>query len=299
MKIKIFSLIAALAVLPFSAFSQNNPAPKGETAVDDSNSDAKARMAAEEAAFYADADTALYGVRYLFNYLANKEAGLRYKEDRVVLVAPEVTLDMSYEGIGEIRWRNANPDKKSGDPTLAYRLTPSYYFYYPETGRLVDTYRIFADEYKLSDRTIANDWKITADTCHIGEYACRKATLDRGGRRWTAWFTEDLPCQGAPRDFNGLPGVVLSLRDADGEVSWMFNGIVENLPDSRLYIKFPSQFVDCDPAKFPLIVKTVAMTDANNIQRSGVMDKSKSHFPEKYRPSTGIHAVNVDNPIDR
>ena len=68
----------------------------------------QARMEQEAREYYANADTALYGVRYRFFYLYNKSRNLRYEEDRMVLVRPEVTLDMSYEGLGESRWMAAN-----------------------------------------------------------------------------------------------------------------------------------------------------------------------------------------------
>lgn len=35
------------------------------------------------------------------------------------------------------------------------------------------------------------------------------------------------------------------------------------------------------------------------IKRIAVMDMRQGHYPEKYRPSTGIHALNIDNPIER
>ena len=58
---------------------------------------------------------------------------------------------------------------------------------------MVQTYRIIAEEFKLSDSTCANKWDITSEEKKIGEYNCRKATLEKDGRKWTAWFTTDLP----------------------------------------------------------------------------------------------------------
>ena len=287
-------IIAAGCVLPSMAQHRQGPGRQQNP------NDMMAKMKEEAAAYYAGVDTADYGVRYRFKYKFNKEHDLGYEEDRVVLVRPEVTLDMSYEGIGETRWRQAHPDSQGGDMSLAYHLTPSYYFYYPESGRSVKTYRIIAEEFLLNDSMgETNKWNITSEKKRIGDYECRKATLDKDGRRWTAWFTNDLPHKAAPRTLTGLPGVVLEVSDADGEVRWLFNGIVENLPDSKLYVKFPDKFTTVPAADFPKIVKLFGRSSNSTIQDSGIMDKYPGHYPEKYRPSTGIDGLNIDNPIER
>lgn len=257
------------------------------------------KMKEEAAAYYVGADSAEYGVRYRLNYLCNKKKNFRFEEDRVVLVTPGATLDMSWQGIGEARWRQANPNGQGGDMSLAYHLTPDFYFYYPEYGRMVRTYRIVTDEFLIDDAKCENKWNVTSEEKKIGEYNCRKATLDKGGRKWTAWFTTDLPHQAAPRTFAGLPGVVLELSDADNEIRWMFNGIVNSTPDSKLYIKMPEKFTPATPAEFKKILRVFALSDNSYVQSSGVMSKRPGHYPEKYSPSTGIDACDIDNPIER
>ena len=150
----------------------------------------------------------------------------------------------------------------------------------------------------MSDGVCPNVWTITDEHKKIGEYDARKATLTRDGREWTAWFTTDLSYQGAPSYFNGLPGVVLELSDATGEVAWTFHSIVENKPDDQLYVKFPDTLKSVEPARLSKLIKLFALVDNNNLQRLGLMDGSNP-FPEKYRPSTGLDACLIDNPIVR
>lgn len=302
MKLKSIVILCISFIIALGASAQQ-PGPQGQRGGGGDReakaAEAKAKKAEEAAVYFADADSALYGVRYLMKYLYNKEHNLTFKEDRVVLVSPRVTVDMSYEGIGERRWREANPDSKGGDPTLAYRLTPSYYFYYPDSMRQVYTYRIIADDFLLSDGTCDNEWTVTSDEKQIGDYACRKATLDKGGRQWTAWFTTDLPCEAAPRDFNGLPGVIIELDDSTGEVAWTFNGIVNSIPEDKLFIKFPDSYREIDPARFEKLVKIFALSDHNYVQRAGLWDLKTGNYPEKYRPSTGLDACLIDNSIEK
>ncbi len=42
----------------------------------------------------------------------------------------------------------------------------------------------------------------------------QKATTEFAGRKWTAWFTEELPFQDGPYKFRGLPGLIVKLEDA-------------------------------------------------------------------------------------
>ena len=41
-----------------------------------------------------------------------------------------------------------------------------------------------------------------------------KAVTEFAGRKWTAWFTEELPFQDGPYKFRGLPGLIVKLEDA-------------------------------------------------------------------------------------
>lgn len=300
MKKTIFSTILLLS-LGLSASAQNpGHNHRGEGDREAAAKEMQAKMKEEANAYYANADTAEYGIRYRLKYLFNKEKNLTFEEDRIVLITPKVTLYQSYEGIGETRWRLANPNGQGGDLGLAYHLTPDYYFYYPATGRKVNTYRIISEEFKLKDFTCDNKWNITDEEKTIGEYKCRKATISKGGRDWAAWFTNDLPHVGAPRDFNGLPGVVLEVADKDNEVRWMFNGIVNHVEGDTLFIKYPDRFSDIPVERFPKILHIFATCDQSNyLQNSGIYDKHKGSYPLKYRPSTGIDACIIDNPIEK
>lgn len=59
------------------------------------------------------------------------------------------------------------------------------------------------------------EWEIHLDTIHLHQFVCQKATANWGGRKWTAWFTMDLPITDGPYKFGGLPGLVLSISDQD------------------------------------------------------------------------------------
>ncbi len=68
------------------------------------------------------------------------------------------------------------------------------------------------------------NWTILNDKQKIGAYNTQKATTDFGGRKWTAWFTTDIPLQDGPYKFHGLPGLIVKIEDADKNYSWELKG---------------------------------------------------------------------------
>lgn len=67
-------------------------------------------------------------------------------------------------------------------------------------------------------------WKILSDKKMIDKFKVQKATLDFGGRTWTAWFSQDFPFQDGPYKFHGLPGLILEMEDATGTHQFKFVG---------------------------------------------------------------------------
>ncbi|VFA43005.1 GLPGLI family protein [Chryseobacterium indologenes] len=79
--------------------------------------------------------------------------------------------------------------------------------------------RIGRDQYSYEEDRPLN-WKISSETMKIGEYKVQKAEADFGGRKWTAWFTTDLPYQDGPYKFGGLPGLIVKVEDDKGDYSF-------------------------------------------------------------------------------
>ena len=79
--------------------------------------------------------------------------------------------------------------------------------------------RLGRDQYTYEeDRKM--DWKILPETVKIGEYEAQKAETTFAGRKWYAWFTQDIPFQDGPYKFKGLPGLIIKVEDAKGDYSF-------------------------------------------------------------------------------
>lgn len=79
--------------------------------------------------------------------------------------------------------------------------------------------RIGRDVYSYEEDRPLN-WKISPETTKIGEYKVQKAETDFAGRKWTAWFTTDLPYQDGPYKFSDLPGLIVKVEDEKGDYSF-------------------------------------------------------------------------------
>lgn len=69
--------------------------------------------------------------------------------------------------------------------------------------------------YYQEDRPLK--WDITSDVEKQYGYQAQKATVNFGGRTWTAWFTKDIAISDGPYKFSGLPGLIVKLEDDKGD----------------------------------------------------------------------------------
>ncbi|KQS89362.1 GLPGLI family protein [Chryseobacterium sp. Leaf394] len=75
------------------------------------------------------------------------------------------------------------------------------------------------------------DWKINSEKdIHLG-YPVQKAITEFGGRKWTAWFTAEIPVQDGPYKFHGLPGLILKLNDSENEFIYEMKSITKETND--------------------------------------------------------------------
>lgn len=69
------------------------------------------------------------------------------------------------------------------------------------------------------------DWVILdRDTTILG-YPCHTARTEYAGRKYIAWYTEDIPIPYGPHKFSGLPGLILTIQDTEREIYFEMIGI--------------------------------------------------------------------------
>lgn len=104
---------------------------------------------------------------------------------------------------------NFNIKRNDAKGKVRYKVTKDY-----QKNKTYLNVRIGSDSYKvLEDRVL--DWKILPEKEKIGNWETQKATTEFGGRKWTAWFCEEIPLSDGPYKFKGLPGLIVKISDAD------------------------------------------------------------------------------------
>lgn len=74
-------------------------------------------------------------------------------------------------------------------------------------------------------------WKLENEFSRILNYDVQKATTEFGGRKWTAWFTKEIPVQDGPYKFKNLPGLILKIEDSNQNHIFEIKGIKNNTTD--------------------------------------------------------------------
>ena len=130
----------------------------------------------------------------------------------------------------------------------ALRTVAKYYRKgYPMTFNDAIYIKFSDNSYKMSSRFVEIDyihegkvpefkWTIHDSTKVIAGYRAQKATCTHNGFNYTAWFSMDIPISSGPWKFNGLPGLIISVKDSNEEYVYELRGLSTQQRD----IIFPS-----------------------------------------------------------
>lgn len=146
--------------------------------------------------------------------------------------------------------------------------------------RFVNKTEIMSKLFLIKDDLPKYDWKLSGETKSIGKYTCYKATYTREEERTnmslengevtekkekvdvvtTAWYTPQIPVSNGPGDYNGLPGLILEVREGNRTV--ICSEIVMN-PKEKIVIEEPTKGKKVTQSQYRKIMdkKTKEMMD--------------------------------------
>lgn len=91
-------------------------------------------------------------------------------------------------------------------------------------------------DYEYVCRQPALDWQLLRGDSVINNMPCKKASCYYAGREYIAWYTESIPLPYGPYVFQGLPGLIMDIRDTKN--NWIFsnNGFRKGDGSNMLYL---------------------------------------------------------------
>lgn len=156
----------------------------------------------------------------------SKEKSQFYSENRI---KRDSVMQAMFQSGGA---RNFNREQMEGLRTnIDYSIEKD-----KSTQKVTYKNRIGRDIYSYEEERPIS-WKMLSETTKIGDYKVQKAETDFAGRKWTAWFTTDLPYQDGPYKFAGLPGLIVKIEDDKAEYSFdlMRNYKVADFPETNRF----------------------------------------------------------------
>ncbi|WP_298883193.1 GLPGLI family protein [uncultured Polaribacter sp.] len=73
--------------------------------------------------------------------------------------------------------------------------------------------KILSTKYEYKEKAPILKWQLTNEGKTILDYKVKKAVINYSGRKWIAWYTEEIPINLGPYVFGNLPGLILELYD--------------------------------------------------------------------------------------
>ena len=150
-----------------------------------------------------------------------KDVSVCYDSKFRQFIALDDSLKMVRASVGE--WIRTMENNGTFGRTVSFAV----YKHLPAMNELTYTDEIFRYLYYYEQELPAIDWQMQDADSVVCGYSCSKAVGEWRGRRWTVWYSMDIPIDDGPWKLQGLPGLILHAEDAQGNFFFTCVGIEE------------------------------------------------------------------------
>lgn len=256
-----------------------------------------------------------YEIIYELKFQPNIEKDSLITEETSLVIFPEQQISI-FSNLNEQKRKDffkqireqakINPDLSHVD----YNAVPEYVFAFSVLKNLKTNEQSFYESVLGDTYTYEFDlnlnWNISPDKKQILDYTCQKATLDFGGRQWTAYFTQEIPFSDGPYKFHGLPGLILEIYSEDGDYSFTAKGIHTLTKEFLAPRSVKMRKASLEKYKEKLAEKP-SIAFINKMQSSGLTGSvsyngkpiSNNQIAETYDESVKEWMKNHNNPIEK
>lgn len=152
---------------------------------------------------------------------------------------------------------------------------------YPENAITVQN-PIYVYNYEYIDEVLDLKWKLSKGSKTIIGYDCKSATTTFRGRRYTVWYTNEIPISDGPYLFRGLPGLILEVEVMTGDFRFIATGIDKKKQD--IYILSNPNIKKTDRASFRRAEKSFHLNPGIYMQGDTYSAPGKIEDTSKYPP---------------
>jgi len=185
----------------------------------------------------------------------------------------EKSFRLSFDKSQSIFKEEEKLDKPShgGGVKIMGSFNSGIYYKNIKEKRITNQKENFSKLFLIQDALPDYQWKLKDETKMIGEHLCFKATTTKEVRNRrmrrprksdkketgslpktktievTAWYTPDIPVNNGPKEYAGLPGLILEVQE--GKTSLLCTKIVIN-PKDKITLKEPTKGKKVNQEKF-------------------------------------------------
>ncbi len=153
-------------------------------------------------------------------------------------------------------------------------------------------YEYIYDDHKILDQ-INFKWQLTANTdTTISGYPCKKATTLFAGRKYSAWYTTNIPINDGPYKFKGLPGLIIKICDTKNQhiftltsfckVNYQKPIILSRSEGKEIDYKEYVRLIKMKQAEFAKMVYNMDLGSNESPYEIEMRNKKKNNFIEKF-----------------
>ncbi|MFK8162266.1 MAG: GLPGLI family protein [Lewinella sp.] len=143
--------------------------------------------------------------------------------------------------------------------------------------------KIFTTTFRAAFDAESLEWEMKGGKKKIGDYDCREASTELGGRTYTAWYAPSISVPEGPYKFHGLPGLILEVSDAKQQHRFLLSGLEQRS------VEFPIAHRNLMDATMEEIAE-VRGNQLQNVRNSGfnvspeMMQRAKAKLAKRNNP---------------
>lgn len=118
---------------------------------------------------------------------------------------------------------------------------------------LVYQNNVAAHFYEYEEKSPEMKWKLDQESKKILNYTCKKATVHYRGRDYSAWYTTEIPVNNGPYAFQGLPGLILEVTDAEN--NYRFTAVGIDKKPAEIYLRNEKRILKVSREKYREVQK--------------------------------------------